>query len=68
MLNANKGKTMENKLLLKKEGEEEKGATMLEYVLLAALIAIACIVAMNTLSSEVQQTFNNISSTLDKYN
>jgi len=36
-----------------------KGATAIEYGLIAALIAVAAITAMGTLGNKVSQTFNN---------
>jgi pilus assembly protein Flp/PilA len=36
-----------------------KGATAIEYGLIAALIAVAAITAMGTLGNKVTQTFNN---------
>jgi pilus assembly protein Flp/PilA len=42
-----------------------KGATAIEYGLIAALIAIAAIAAMQGLGSNLTKTFNNVSSTMD---
>jgi len=39
--------------------KDESGATMVEYGLMVALIAIACIAAVNYLASGVQTAFNN---------
>ena len=36
-----------------------KGATAIEYGLIAALIAVAAITAMGTLGNKVSETFNN---------
>lgn len=38
---------------------DRKGATAIEYGLIAALIAVAAITAMGTLGNKVSQTFNN---------
>ena len=38
---------------------DSKGATAIEYGLIAALIAVAAITAMGTLGNKVSQTFNN---------
>ena len=42
----------------------EHGATMLEYCLLAALIAVVVIAALTFLGQEVSQTFSEIGSTI----
>ena len=41
-----------------------KGATAIEYGLIAALIAVAAITAMTTLGNKVSKTFNNVSSSM----
>ena len=43
----------------------EKGATAIEYGLIAALIAVAAIVAMQNIGSALSTTFNNVSTCLD---
>ena len=43
-----------------------KGATAIEYGLIAALIAVAAITAMSTLGNKVSKTFNNVSNELNK--
>ena len=47
-----------NKLLRR----DEAGATAIEYGLIAALIAVAAIAAMQGLGSSLKATFNNTSS------
>jgi len=42
----------------------ESGATAIEYGLIAALIAVAAIAAMNTLGTKLSGTFNNVSNQL----
>jgi pilus assembly protein Flp/PilA len=42
----------------------EKGATAIEYGLIAALIAVAAITAMAGLGSQLTSTFNKTSTTL----
>ena len=42
----------------------EKGATAIEYGLIAALIAVAAITAMTTVGSKLSVTFNNVSAYL----
>lgn len=43
---------------------DNKGATAIEYGLIAALIAVAAIAAMQGLGSSLQTTFNSTSSTM----
>lgn len=40
--------------------KNEKGATAIEYGLIAALIAVAAISAMSTLGNTLANTFNNV--------
>lgn len=40
--------------------KNNKGATAIEYGLIAALIAVAAVGAMGTLGTKVGQTFNNV--------
>ena len=44
--------------------KNNKGATAIEYGLIAALIAVAAISAMTTLGSKLGNTFNNVSGNL----
>ena len=41
-----------------------KGATAIEYGLIAALIAVAAITAMTSLGTKVATTFNNVSANM----
>jgi pilus assembly protein Flp/PilA len=41
--------------------KSNKGATAIEYGLIAALIAVAAITAMSSLGGKVGTTFNNVS-------
>ena len=43
---------------------DEAGATAIEYGLIAALIAVAAITAMQGLGSQLSSTFNTTSSTM----
>jgi len=43
---------------------DEQGATAIEYGLIAALIAVAAIAAMQGLGGALQTTFNNTSSAM----
>ena len=58
------------KLILRRSGimktvrnliKNSKGATAIEYGLIAALIAVAAITAMSGLGSKLSNTFNNVS-------
>jgi len=42
----------------------EKGATAIEYGLIAALIAVAAIAAMQSIGTKLSTTFNNVSNAL----
>ena len=44
---------------------DSRGATAIEYGLIAALIAVAAITAMTSIGSKLGSTFNNVSSNLD---
>ncbi len=52
-----------NKLL-----RDEAGATAIEYGLIAALIAVAAITAMQGLGNQLQTTFNTTSSAMQTAN
>ncbi len=41
---------------------DDRGATAIEYGLIAALIAVAAITAMSALGTTLEGTFNNVSS------
>ena len=45
--------------------KDNKGATAIEYGLIAALIAVAAITAMQGLGNKLGTTFNNVSSKMD---
>lgn len=44
--------------------KNSKGATAIEYGLIAALIAVAAITAMSSLGTKLSTTFNNVSTNL----
>ena len=44
--------------------KDNKGATAIEYGLIAALIAVAAITAMGTVGNKLTNTFNNVSEKL----
>lgn len=52
-----------NKLL-----RDEQGATAIEYGLIAALIAVAAITAMDSLGGELNTTFNTVSTKMGESN
>jgi pilus assembly protein Flp/PilA len=52
--------------MIKKLFKNEDGATAIEYGLIAALIAVAAITAMSSLGTNLQQTFNKVSNSLNK--
>jgi pilus assembly protein Flp/PilA len=43
---------------------DESGATLIEYGLVAVLIAVAAIAALRTVGNSTSNTFNNIGTTL----
>jgi pilus assembly protein Flp/PilA len=45
--------------------KNEKGATAIEYGLIAALIAVAAIGAMTSIGTRLNTTFNNVSNHLN---
>jgi pilus assembly protein Flp/PilA len=45
--------------------KDESGATAIEYGLIAALIAVVLITALNTLGTSLEGTFQGISTELD---
>jgi pilus assembly protein Flp/PilA len=49
---------------IRKMLKDSKGATAIEYGLIAALIAVAAIAAMTSIGSKLSTTFNNVSSNL----
>ena len=49
--------TSENQVS-EEESRKEKGASLVEYALLVALIAVACIVAIRALGSKISQQFS----------
>jgi len=50
--------------MLRKFIKNNKGATAIEYGLIAALIAVAAITAMQGLGTSIRTTFNNASSAM----
>jgi pilus assembly protein Flp/PilA len=52
-------------MFIRKLIKDKKGATAIEYGLIAALIAVAAITAMQGLGSTLGATFNNIAGEMD---
>ncbi len=48
--------------------KNEEGATAIEYGLIAALIAVACIAALQTVGSQLSTTFSHVGSSLTAAN
>ena len=53
------------KALINRFKDDESGATAIEYGLIAALIAVAIIAALRSVSGSLSDTFGNVSSELD---
>jgi pilus assembly protein Flp/PilA len=52
-------------MFIRKLIKDKKGATAIEYGLIAALIAVAAITAMQGLGNSLGDTFNNVSTAMD---
>ena len=50
---------------IRKMLKNEKGATAIEYGLIAALIAVAAIGAMSSLGTKLSNTFNKVSNNMN---
>jgi pilus assembly protein Flp/PilA len=51
--------------IFRKMLKNDKGATAIEYGLIAALIAVAAVAAMGSLGNTLGATFNNVSDKMD---
>jgi len=47
-------------------GDDERGASLVEYALLVALIAVVCIVAITFIGTSASSRFNDVGSSLAK--
>ncbi|MFN8392823.1 MAG: Flp family type IVb pilin [Bdellovibrionota bacterium] len=56
---------MKNELAAASKHSSEKGATMLEYALMAALIAVVCIAAVTLLGRNANTAFSKVGSTIN---
>jgi len=54
--------------LFKQFRKDEKGATAIEYGLIAALISVVIIAALNTLGGSLNDTFSSVSGAVDAAN
>ena len=52
------------KNLMKRFAQDESGATAIEYGLIAAGISVAIITVVNTVGTELKNTFNTVSTSL----
>jgi pilus assembly protein Flp/PilA len=52
--------------ILRKLFKNEKGATAIEYGLIAALIAVAAVVAMGSLGNTLNNTFTEVDSAMSQ--
>jgi len=51
---------------IKRLSQDQEGATAIEYGLIAALIALACIIAFTSLGLNLANIFNTISNALSR--
>ena len=51
--------------LIKKLGKDTKGATAIEYGLIAALVGVACIGALTTVGSNLKSVFTTVGDNLN---
>ena len=54
-----------NKVVTPKDKNAERGATMLEYALMAALIAVVCIAAVTLLGRQANTAFSKVGSAVN---
>ena len=54
--------------LFKQFRKDEKGATAIEYGLIAALISVVIIAALNTLGGSLETTFDSVSTAVNDAN
>ena len=55
-------------MFIKQLLQDESGATAIEYGLIAALIAVACIAALQAVGNNLSTTFSTVSNTLGTAN
>lgn len=49
---------------MKAKTDSERGASLVEYALLLALIAVVCIIAITTLGDKASENFQSVASSL----
>lgn len=54
------------KKMIRRYVKNENGASLVEYALLCALVAIAAIVGMRALGTGINQAFNNIAASVSQ--
>jgi pilus assembly protein Flp/PilA len=52
-------------MFIRKLIKDKKGATAIEYGLIAALIAVAAITAMGNIGNQLGTTFNNVATAME---
>jgi len=55
---------MSDLITASKKSEEETGASMVEYALIAALVAVVCIAAVTFLGRQASRAFSSIGSSV----
>jgi pilus assembly protein Flp/PilA len=53
---------------LRSKTDSERGASLIEYALLLALIALACIIALQFLGDKASEQFHSVGGSLDSTN
>jgi pilus assembly protein Flp/PilA len=53
---------------LRTKTDSERGASLVEYALLLALIAVICIVALQFLGEKASENFNSVGTSIDSPN
>lgn len=61
----NQGLNQRRDQMIRKFLKDESGATAIEYGLIAALVAVACIVALEAMGSSLSQMFDAVKGKLD---
>ena len=54
--------------LFSRFGKDESGATAIEYALIAAIVGIGIIVALTSMKTELNNTFEKVTNTLQSAN
>lgn len=57
---------MNAKQAMQSKAKDEKGATMVEYALMVALIAVVCIAAVGAIGSAANTKFEKVQTELEK--